>query len=162
MLLFSSVSSAAALATKHCNLKKIKKNQANKYVATNFTQNNMEHIIARKTSMFPSHGGLKYLSYQVQYVTINVSPPLYVLLPFFPPSSFIPKETPKVLLLPESCPWFWKSCSCLLISIYSLPGIDAVLVFQSTEWTGFQHRCSASSARPQGVLHWFTFHTSMH
>lgn len=159
MLLFSSVSSAADLATKHCNLKK--NIQANKYVATNFTQNNTEYIIARKTSMFPSHGGFKYLSYQVQYVTINVSPPLSVLLPFFPPS-FIPKETPKVLLLPESCPWFWKSCSCLLISIYSLPGIDAVLVFQSTDWTGFQHRCSASLARPQGVLHRFTFHTSMH
>lgn len=56
MLPFSSASSAADLAMKHCNLKKNK--HSSKYVVTNFTHNNMEYIIARKTSISPSHGGL--------------------------------------------------------------------------------------------------------
>lgn len=69
MLRFSSANSAADLAIKHCNLKK---NNASKYVAPNFTDNNMEYTIAKKTSISPSHGDLKYLSYQAQEVIINV------------------------------------------------------------------------------------------
>lgn len=63
MLPFSSASSAADLATKHCYLKKM---HPSKYVVANFTHNNMEYIITRKTSMSPSHGDLQYLSYHIQ------------------------------------------------------------------------------------------------
>lgn len=53
-------------------------------MATSFIENDIEYITAGKKSVSPSNGGLQYLSYQVEYVTIKCEdlPSLFCFLSF--------------------------------------------------------------------------------